>query len=101
MIWGISRSIRRVLSRRSNGLYRAESKDGVGLYGCMWGQSLRNGFLTLIEYTICEMSSHPSQEAESDYRSVPVSVELRDKLRVAKAEKGVSYDEFLKENLSL
>jgi len=38
---------------------------------------------------------------ESDYRSVPVSVELRDKLRVAKAEKGVSYDEFLKENLSL
>jgi hypothetical protein len=49
------------------------------------------------------MSSPPSTQAESDpeYRSVPVSVELRDKLRVAKAEQGVSYDEYLRENLSL
>jgi len=45
------------------------------------------------------MSGHPTTEQELS--SVPVSVELRDKLRVAKAEKGVSYDEFLKENLSL
>jgi hypothetical protein len=45
------------------------------------------------------MSSTPS--TESELSSVPVSVELRDKLRVAKAEKGVSYDEYLKENLSL
>jgi len=40
-------------------------------------------------------------ESEPEYSSVPVSVELRDRLRVAKAEKGVSYDEYLKENLSL
>ena len=49
------------------------------------------------------MSSHPSKQSGSDpeYRSVPVSVELRDKLRVAKAEQGVSYDEYLRQNLSL
>lgn len=45
------------------------------------------------------MTSPPSTERE--YRTVPVSTELRDKLRVAKAEEGVSYDEYLKENLSL
>ena len=62
-----------------------------------------NGFISLSEWLDCDMSSPPTTQAESDpeYRSVPVSVELRDKLRVAKAEKGVSYDEFLKENLSL
>jgi hypothetical protein len=38
---------------------------------------------------------------QTEYRSVPVSEELRDRLRVAKAEEGVSYDEYLRENLSL
>jgi hypothetical protein len=49
------------------------------------------------------MSGHPSKQSESDpeYRNVPVSVEFRDKLRVAKAEQGVSYEEYLRENLSL
>jgi hypothetical protein len=49
------------------------------------------------------MSSPSTTQAESgsEYRTVPVSVELRDKLRVAKAEQGVSYDEYLRENLSL
>lgn len=45
------------------------------------------------------MTSPPTTERE--YRTVPVSAELRDKLRVAKAEQGVSYDEYLKQNLSL
>jgi hypothetical protein len=45
------------------------------------------------------MSSPPSNQTE--FRSVPVSEELRDRLRVAKAEEGGSYDEFRRENLSL
>jgi len=40
-------------------------------------------------------------ESGPEYRTVPVTAELRDKLRVAKAEEGVSYDEYLRENLSL
>jgi len=49
------------------------------------------------------MSSPSSNTTESgpEYRTVPVTTELRDKLRVAKAEEGVSYDEYLRENLSL
>lgn len=49
------------------------------------------------------MSSPSSTDSESEpeYRTVPVSEELRDKLRVAKAEEGVSYEEYLRENLSL
>jgi len=49
------------------------------------------------------MSSPSTTDSEStpEYRNVPVSVELRDKIRVAKAEEGVSYDEYLRENLSL
>ena len=33
--------------------------------------------------------------------TVPISCELRDKLRVAKAEDGVTYDEYLREQLAL
>jgi len=49
------------------------------------------------------MSSPPTTQtgSDSEYRNVPVSVEFRDKLRVAKAEQGVSYEEYLRENLSL
>lgn len=36
-----------------------------------------------------------------EYAYVPVSPELRDTLRVAKAEDGDTYDEFLREELSL
>ena len=45
------------------------------------------------------MSSPPTNQTE--FRTIPVSEELRDRLRVAKAEQGVSYDEYLRENLSL
>jgi hypothetical protein len=45
------------------------------------------------------MPSSPPNDGE--FRSVPVTRELRDRLRVAKAEEGLSYDEYLRENLSL
>lgn len=45
--------------------------------------------------------SSTATESGQEYRTVPVSVDLRDKLRVAKAKDGVSYDEYLRENLSL
>lgn len=40
-------------------------------------------------------------ESRQEFRTVPVRVDLRDKLRVAKAQDGVSYDEYLREHLSL
>lgn len=43
--------------------------------------------------------SPPSTDRE--YTTLPITPELRDRLRVAKAESGQSYDEYLKENLSL
>ncbi len=42
---------------------------------------------------------HPT--TESDYTTVPISPELRDRIRVAKAKTGQSYEAFLRENLSL
>jgi hypothetical protein len=38
---------------------------------------------------------------DSGFTTMPVTPELRDRLRVAKAESGQSYDEYLRENLSL
>jgi len=42
---------------------------------------------------------HPT--TDSGYTTVPISPELRDRIRVAKAEAGQSYETFLRENLSL
>jgi hypothetical protein len=45
------------------------------------------------------MSSPPS--TGSDYAYVPVSPEFRDRLRIKKAKEGVSYETYLREQLSL
>lgn len=42
--------------------------------------------------------TNPSKAAET---TIPVSTDLRDRLRVAKAEDGVAYDTYLRENLPL
>jgi hypothetical protein len=36
-----------------------------------------------------------------EYRTIPVTDDLREQLRVAKAKRGVSYDEYLRAELSL
>jgi len=46
------------------------------------------------------MSSHTGS-TEREYRTIPVSPEFRDKLRVAKAEHGESYEQFLRKHVSL
>lgn len=38
---------------------------------------------------------------ENDYAYLPVSPEFRDRLRIKKAEEGVSYETYLREQLSL
>jgi len=45
------------------------------------------------------MSSPPS--TGSEYAYLPVSPEFRDRLRVKKAKEGVSYETYLREQLSL
>jgi len=45
------------------------------------------------------MTSTPTTEPE--HGTIPVSRELRDKIRVAKAREGMSYDEYLRAELSL
>jgi len=45
------------------------------------------------------MTSPPT--TERDYAYVPISPETRRLIRVAKAEDGVSYDEYFRENLPL
>lgn len=48
------------------------------------------------------MESPSTTETESPaHGTIPVSPELRDKIRVAKAEDGLTYDEFLRAELSL
>jgi len=42
--------------------------------------------------------ANPSTASET---TIPVSSELRDRLRVAKAEDGVAYDTWLRENLQI
>jgi hypothetical protein len=44
------------------------------------------------------MSTPPNEPAHG---TIPVSPELRDKIRVAKAEDGLTYDEYLRAELSL
>jgi hypothetical protein len=46
------------------------------------------------------MSESPPT-ADSGFTTLPITPELRDRLRVAKAESGQSYDDYLRENLSL
>ncbi len=45
--------------------------------------------------------SQPTGSTEREYRTIPVSPEFRDKLRVAKAKTGESYEEFLRKHVSL
>ena len=45
--------------------------------------------------------SRPTGSTETEYTSVTVSPEFRDKLRVAKAERGESYEEYLKRHLPI
>jgi len=45
--------------------------------------------------------SQSAGTTDREYRTLTVSPELRDKIRIAKAESGQSYDEYLRENLSL
>ena len=48
------------------------------------------------------MESPPTTEPESPaHGTIPISRDLRDRLRVAKAREGMTYDEYLRENLSL
>lgn len=50
------------------------------------------------------MTAPPSTERDensNDYRPLTVSREFRDKVRVAKAEAGQSYEEYLKQHLPL
>lgn len=42
-----------------------------------------------------------SSTTETEYVTLPVSPELRTELRVSKAESGQTYDELLREHLSL
>ncbi len=42
-----------------------------------------------------------SQSKSPSYGTIPVSPELRDKIRLEKARKGISYDEYLRNELSL
>jgi len=48
-------------------------------------------------------TSLPNQSDGNDgsYATVTVSEEYRDKLRIAKAEKGLSYEEFLRQHVPL
>lgn len=41
------------------------------------------------------------QSKSPSHGTIPVSPELRDKIRVAKAREGLSYDEYLRAELSL
>jgi len=52
-----------------------------------------------LRYYAIVSQANPSNNAE--VTSIPVSKELRDELRVAKAERGTDYDTLLRENLSL
>lgn len=53
----------------------------------------------IVRYRAVMSDSLPTTDGAST--TVPVSPELRDRLRVAKAESGQSYDDYLRENLSL
>ena len=45
--------------------------------------------------------SQTSPANSAEVTSIPVTKELRDELRLAKAERGIDYDTLLRENLSL
>jgi len=45
--------------------------------------------------------SSPSRSAEIEYRTIPVSREFRQKLRVAKAKEGDTYEQYLRKHVSL
>lgn len=47
------------------------------------------------------MSQPTGSHDSSQYTTLPVSEELRDHVRVAKAEAGQSYDDYLREHLPL
>jgi hypothetical protein len=48
------------------------------------------------------MESPSTTEAESPaHGTIPISCELRDRIRVAKAREGMTYDEYLRAELSL
>jgi hypothetical protein len=46
------------------------------------------------------MSSHTGS-TDTEYGNIPVSTEFRQKLRVAKAETGDTYEEYLRKHVSL
>ena len=48
----------------------------------------------------CSMSSHTGT-TDTEYGNIPVSTEFRQKLRVAKAEAGDTYEEYLRKHVSL
>ena len=58
-------------------------------------------FLYGISQCFNRRMSQPTGTTDSEYGNIPVSTEFRQKLRVAKAEAGDTYEEFLRKHVSL
>lgn len=80
------------------GLCDGKPHDGDTVGG-NWVMAPREYLLVVSINRVLMSDSPPTTDGAST--TVPVTPELRDRLRVAKAESGQSYDDYLRENLSL
>ena len=64
-------------------------------------RSQRPKVLILLNRYLIVYMSQPTGSADKEYTTLVVSPQFRDKIRVAKAEDGLSYEEYLRQHLPI
>lgn len=66
-----------------------------------WQSVAMGSFFIMVGCKVMRSMSQPTGTTDREYTTLVVSPEFRDKVRVAKAEQGQSYEEYLRQHLPI